>query len=61
MLRWTVQRNGKPSGIRKVRSSLRDAPLEKCVASAVERARFSRPEKKPATVRVPFDLRPSRR
>lgn len=53
-----VGSNGRASGVRIVRTSLRGAALSKCVVREIKRIYFGRsPDGKPATVRHTFDFR----
>lgn len=56
VLQWNVRRNGAVSGLRKVRSSLQDARMHRCVQDAVKSVTFAKPRRKPAKVRVPIDF-----
>jgi len=56
VMQWNVRRNGKVSGLRKVRSSLQDARLHRCAKTTIQGVTFDKPRRKPAKVRMPFDF-----
>ena len=56
VMQWNVRRDGKVSGLHKVRSSLQDAKMHRCAQDAIAAVTFAKPRRKPASVRVPIDF-----
>ncbi len=56
-LAFTVRPNGRVAGVHKVTSTIKDPALYRCTAQVIATARFPKPPKKAATVKVPLDFK----
>ena len=57
-LRWTIENDGRVSGVRSEHDTVHDASLVRCIMNAVRNIRFGRPGDGICIVDWPFDFAP---
>ena len=59
MLSFTVQKNGKATQFKHMGGNIKEPALIQCSVKAMEAARFPKPRKFAANVKLPFQFQPS--
>jgi hypothetical protein len=59
VLGFTVQKNGRATGFKHVGGNVKEPELIQCSVKAMEAARFPKPRKLAASVKLPFQFQPS--
>ncbi len=54
---WSVNKRGRPFSVKRVRGTIKDKPLTRCVSQAIRATRYPKPRRRAAKVWVPFAFR----
>jgi hypothetical protein len=54
---WTIEKNGRPSHVRKLSGALKDDGLLECSIEAIRKAKFPKPKKKTSDITWPLDYK----
>lgn len=53
-VKWVIGTDGRVSGVKQVLSSVKDAPMAKCVFGVIQQMRFPKPKGGPVKIKYPF-------